>query len=136
MKLTSHEDQATEFYKISYAFVYTSRQKHQIQRASTYQMSSKDPLGEKVLKRNKSASSVVEDHHHQFRHSDTASESVSKIILDMVEPIMQWVLGSILSIELFKLYLVPASVPQPVQQMLSYVLSCLWDGVFKKILCC
>ncbi|XP_041375057.1 oxysterol-binding protein-related protein 6-like [Gigantopelta aegis] len=43
-------------------------------------MSSRDAPGEKgvaVLKRNKSSSSVVEDPHHQFRHSDTASESDS-----------------------------------------------------------
>ena len=33
-----------------------------------------------------------------------------------------------------ELFLVPASAPQLVQQRLWYVLSCLWDGAYKRTL--
>ena len=34
--------------------------------------------------------------------------------------------------EPIKLFLVPASAPRLVQQRLWYVLSCLWDGEYKR----
>ena len=33
-----------------------------------------------------------------------------------------------------ELFLVPASAPRPVHQRLWYVLSCLWDGAYKRTL--
>ena len=33
-----------------------------------------------------------------------------------------------------ELFLIPASAPRPVYQRLWYVLSCLWDGAYKRTL--
>ena len=38
------------------------------------------------------------------------------------------------AILLFQLFLIPASAPRLVYQGLRYVLSCLWDGVYKRTL--
>ena len=44
-----------------------------------------------------------------------------------------WVVGSIPHGGLAELFLVPASVAQPVyHQILWYVLLCLWDGAYKR----
>ena len=43
------------------------------------------------------------------------------------------VVGSILHGEPIELFLIPASAPQLVKQRLWYVLSCLWDGVYKRV---
>ena len=47
---------------------------------------------------------------------------------------VRWVVGSILHFGYVELFLVPASAPPLVQQRLWYVLSCLWDGAYKRTL--
>ena len=44
---------------------------------------------------------------------------------------VQFVVGSILHGEPIELFLIPASVPQLVQQRQWCMLSCLWDGAYK-----
>ena len=43
-----------------------------------------------------------------------------------------WVIGSIPHGGPIELFPLPASVPRLVYQRLPYVLSCLWDGVYKR----
>ena len=45
---------------------------------------------------------------------------------------VRWIIGSILYGGPIEIYLVPASAPRLVQQRLWYVLSCLWDGAYKR----
>ena len=42
--------------------------------------------------------------------------------------------GFLLSLSPIELFLIPDSAPRLVQQMLWYVLSCLWDGAYKRTL--
>ena len=45
---------------------------------------------------------------------------------------VRWVVGSILHRGPIELFLVSASAPRLVQQRPWYVLSCLWDGAYKR----
>ena len=45
---------------------------------------------------------------------------------------VRWVVGSILHGGTIELFLIPASTPQLVYQILWYVLSCLWNGEYKR----
>ena len=45
---------------------------------------------------------------------------------------VQWIVGLILHGGPIELFLVPASAPRLVQQRPWYVLSCLWDGAYKR----
>ena len=45
---------------------------------------------------------------------------------------VRWVVGSILHGGPIELFLVPGSAPRVVQERLWYVLSCLWDGAYKR----
>ena len=47
---------------------------------------------------------------------------------------VRWVVGSILHGGSIELLLVPASAPRLVQQRPWYVVSCLWDGAYKRTL--
>ena len=47
---------------------------------------------------------------------------------------VRWVVGSILHGGPIELFLVPASAPRLVYQRPWYVLSCLWDGAYKRTL--
>ena len=47
---------------------------------------------------------------------------------------VRWVVRSILHGGPIELFLVPASAPRLVQQRLWYMLSCLWDGAYKRSL--
>ena len=47
---------------------------------------------------------------------------------------VRWVVGLILHGGPIELVPVPASAPRLVQQRLWYVLSCLWDGAYKRTL--
>ena len=46
----------------------------------------------------------------------------------------RWGVGSILYGGPIELFLVPACAPRLVYQRLWYVLSCLWDGAYKRII--
>ena len=47
---------------------------------------------------------------------------------------VRWIVGSILHGGSTELFLIPASAPRLVQQRPCYVLSCLWDGAYKRTL--
>ena len=47
---------------------------------------------------------------------------------------VRWIVGSILHGGPSELFLVPASAPHLVQQRPWFVLSCLWDGAYKRTL--
>ena len=47
---------------------------------------------------------------------------------------VRWIVRLILHGGPTELFLVPASAPQLVQQRQWYVLSCLWDGAYKRTL--
>ena len=57
-------------------------------------------------------------------------------LLTMVEHpfVVRWVVGLIPRGGTTELFLIPASAPRLVQQRLWYVLSCLWDGAYKRTL--
>ena len=48
--------------------------------------------------------------------------------------VVRWVVGSILHGGPIALFLVPSSALRLVQQRSWYVLSCLWDGAYKRTL--